>query len=71
MTTEIATGISDRIDIFLGHFDHSQIVALSYIVSAVVLLLLVLYIFLNGRHQKARLQKLEQSNAIRANKVKS
>jgi len=71
MTTETATGISDRIDIFLGHFDHSQIVALSYIVSAVVLLLLVLYIFLNGRHQKNRLQKLEQSNAIRSNKVKS
>ena len=71
MTTKTATGISDRIDIFLGHFDHSRIVALSYIVSAVVLLLLVLYIFLNSRHQKARLQKLEQSNAIRANKVKS
>ncbi|MBH9995254.1 heme exporter protein CcmD [Bartonella sp. M0177] len=44
---------------------------MSYVVSAVVLLLLVLYIVLNGRHQKARLQKLEQSNAIRANKVKS
>lgn len=71
MTTETATGFSDRIDIFLGHFDHSQIVALSYIVSAVVLLLLVLYIFFNGRHQKVRLQKLEQSNAIRSNKVKS
>lgn len=71
MTTENAIGISDRIDIFLGHFDHSQIVTSSYVVSAVVLLLLVLYIVLNGRHQKARLQKLEQSNAIRANKVKS
>lgn len=71
MTTENATGISDRIDIFLGHFDHSQIVTLSYVVSAAILLLLVLYIFLDGRRQKNRLQKLEQSNAIRANKIKS
>ena len=44
MTTENATGISDRIDIFLGHFDHSQIVTMSYVVSAVVLLLLILSI---------------------------
>jgi len=70
MTTENTTGISDRIDIFLGQFDHTQIVTLSYIVSAAILLLLVLYIFLDGRRQKNRLQKLEQSNAIRANKVK-
>jgi len=71
MTTENTTGISDRIDIFLGQFDHTQIVTLSYIVSAAILLLLVLYIFLDGRRQKNRLQKLEQSNAIRANKIKS
>ncbi|WP_295733059.1 heme exporter protein CcmD [uncultured Bartonella sp.] len=71
MTIENTTGFSDRIDIFLGQFDHSQIVTLSYIVSAAILLLLVLYIFLDGRRQKNRLQKLEQSNAIRANKIKS
>ncbi|MBH9974596.1 MULTISPECIES: heme exporter protein CcmD [Bartonella] len=71
MTIENTTGISDRIDIFLGQFDHTQIVSLSYIVSAAILLLLVLYIFLDGRRQKNRLQKLEQSNAIRANKIKS
>ncbi|AQT46403.1 heme exporter protein CcmD [Bartonella choladocola] len=71
MTIENTTGISDRIDIFLGQFDHTQIVTLSYIVSAAILLLLVLYIFLDGRRQKNRLQKLEQSNAIRANKIKS
>ncbi|CAM1634377.1 Haem exporter protein D (CcmD) [Bartonella choladocola] len=71
MTIENTTGISDRIDIFLGQFDHTQIVSLSYIVSAAILLLLVLYIFLDGRRQKNRLHKLEQSNAIRANKIKS
>lgn len=71
MTIENTTGFSDRIDIFLGQFDHTQIVTLSYIVSAAILLLLVLYIFLDGRRQKNRLQKLEQSNAIRANKIKS
>lgn len=67
--TESAIGFSDRIDLFLGNFDHAQIVTLSYAVSAIVLACLVLYIFLNGRHQKAKLIELEKSDSARANKV--
>lgn len=67
--TESTTGFSDRIDMFLGNFDHTQIVILSYAVSAAILACLVLYIFLNGRHQRAKLVELEKSNLTRANKV--
>lgn len=67
--TESTTGFSDRIDMFLGNFDHTQIVILSYAVSAAILACLVLYIFLNGRYQRAKLVELEKSNLARANKV--
>lgn len=67
--TESTIGFSDRIDMFLGNFDHTQIVTLSYVVSAVILACLVLYIVLNGRHQRAKLIELEKSNLARANKV--
>lgn len=63
---ERTLGFSDRIDMFLGSFDHAQIVTLSYAISAIVLLCLVLYIVLNGKHQKARLRQLEHIGVKRS-----
>lgn len=69
--TETTLGFSDRVDVFLGSFDHAQIVTLSYTVSAIVLLCLFFYIVLNGKHQKARLNRLEQVSRIRAARTNS
>ncbi|WP_297323541.1 heme exporter protein CcmD [uncultured Bartonella sp.] len=69
-TAENAIGFSDRIDIFLGSFDHGQIVTLSYAISAMILLCLVIYIVLNGKHQKARLNQLEHLGTKRASTTK-
>lgn len=53
-------GFSNRIDFMLGKLDHSEIVALSYLISAVVLFFLAFYIVVNGKRQKAKLAELEK-----------
>ncbi|MBB4075990.1 heme exporter protein D [Bartonella fuyuanensis] len=52
--------LSQKIDYFLGTLKHEQIVALSYLLSAITLLCLIGYILCKALYQKKILQQLHK-----------
>ncbi|ABM44773.1 heme exporter protein CcmD [Bartonella bacilliformis str. Heidi Mejia] len=55
---------SQRIDRLLGTLHHEQIVVLSYVLSAIILLCLIGHIIRKSAHQKKILQQLQTKELI-------